>query len=76
MVVVVTDGRALLRRFGIDRDPTEMEVSAMRKDETRRSVDILTRGKGEIVFLDVPNEELVAPQGRDHRSASRRCSPI
>lgn len=62
VVVVVTDGRALLRRFGIDRDPTELEVSAMRKDETRRSVGILTRGKGEIVFLDVPNEELVAQQ--------------
>ncbi len=60
VVVVVTDGRALLRRFGIATDPTEMEVSAMRKDETRRAVDILTGGRGEIVFLDVPNEELVA----------------
>ena len=60
VVVVVTDGRALLRRFGIDKDPTELEVSAMRKDETRRAVDILTRGKGELIFLDVPNEELVA----------------
>ena len=27
-----------------------MDVSAMRKDETRRAVDILTRGKGEIVL--------------------------
>ena len=62
VVIVVTDGRALLRRFGIDRDPSELEVSAMRKDETRRSVDILTRGRGELVFLDVPNESLVAQQ--------------
>lgn len=62
VVIVVTDGRALLRRFGIAADPTELEVSAMRKDETRRSVGILTRGTGEIVFLDVPNEELVARQ--------------
>jgi LmbE family N-acetylglucosaminyl deacetylase len=62
VVVVVTDGRALLRRFGIDTNPTEMEVSTMRKDETRRAVDILTRGTGDVVFLDVPNEELLARQ--------------
>jgi len=60
VVVVVTDGRALLRRFGIDANPSEVEVAAMRKDEPRRSVNILTHGKGEIVFMDIPNESLVA----------------
>lgn len=62
VVVVVTDGRALLRRFGVDSNPSELEVSAMRKDETRRALDILTAGRGELRFLDVQNEQLVAGQ--------------
>ena len=72
VVIVVTDGRALLRRFGIDRDPSELEVSAMRKEETRRSVRILTRGRGEVVFLDYPNEGLVAQQA----DATRRLTAM
>ncbi|BCS32228.1 hypothetical protein TBR22_A14380 [Luteitalea sp. TBR-22] len=67
VVVVVTDGRALLRRFGVTSNPSELEVSTMRKDETRRSVDILTGGKGEIRFLDVQNERLVAEQAETTR---------
>lgn len=72
VVIVVTDGRALLRRFGIDRDPSELEVSVMRKEETRRSVRILTRGRGEVVFLDYPNEGLVAQQA----DATRRLTAM
>ena len=62
VVVVLTDGRALLRRFGVDRDPSEAEVSAMRKDETRRALDILTDGRAELTFLDIENERLVDEQ--------------
>lgn len=60
VVVVITDGRALLRRFGIDANPTEAEVSAMRKDETRRAVGILGGRVEDIRFLDFQNERLVA----------------
>lgn len=67
VVVVVTDGRALLRRFGIATAPSEVEVSRMRKAETVRAVDILTRGRAEVVFLDVENERLVAEQAETTR---------
>ena len=60
VVVVITDGRALLRRFGIAANPTESEVSAMRKDETRRSVETLGARAADIRFLDFENERLVA----------------
>jgi LmbE family N-acetylglucosaminyl deacetylase len=60
VVVVITDGRALLRRFGVAANPTEGEVSAMRKDETRRSVEILGGNVADIRFLDFENERLVA----------------
>jgi N-acetylglucosamine malate deacetylase 1 len=60
VVVVITDGRALLRRFGIAANPTEAEVSAMRKDETRRSVELLGARTSDIRFLDFENERLVA----------------
>ena len=60
VVVVITDGRALLRRFGIAANPSEAEVSAMRKDETRRSVEILGGNAADIRFLDFENERLVA----------------
>ncbi|WP_396626365.1 PIG-L deacetylase family protein [Luteitalea sp.] len=76
VVVVVTDGRALLRRFGIDRNPTELEVSAMRKDETRRAVAILTGGKGEVRFLDVQNERLVAEQAETTRRITALLSEL
>ena len=52
VVVVLTDGRALLRRFGIAANPSETEVSAMRKEETRRSVEILGARAADIRFLD------------------------
>lgn len=76
VVVVVTDGRALLRRFGVDRDPTELEVSAMRKDETRRAVEILTGGTGEVRFLDVENERLVAEQDETTRRVTTLLSEL
>lgn len=60
VVVVITDGRALFRRFGIAANPSELEVSAMRKDETRRSVEILGARAADIRFLDFQNERLVA----------------
>jgi LmbE family N-acetylglucosaminyl deacetylase len=60
VVVVLTDGRALLRRFGIAANPSEAEVSAMRKAETRRSVEILGARAADIRFLDFENERLVA----------------
>lgn len=72
VVIVVTDGRALLRRFGIDRDPSEVEVSQMRKDETRRALDILTDGRAELVFLDIENERLVEQQAE----ATRRITAL
>lgn len=62
VVVVITDGRALLGRFGIDRDPSPAEVAQMRKEETRRAVDILSGGRAEVLYLDVENERLVAEQ--------------
>ena len=62
VVVVITDGRALLGRFGIDRDPSPAEVAQMRKEETRRAVDILSAGRAEILYLEVENERLVAEQ--------------
>jgi LmbE family N-acetylglucosaminyl deacetylase len=62
VVVVITDGRALLGRFGIDRDPSPAEVAQMRKEETRRAVDILTAGRAEILYLEVENERLVEEQ--------------
>lgn len=76
VVIVLTDGRALLRRFGIAKDPTELEVSAMRKEETRRSVAILTRGRGEIIFLDVPNEELVARKDATTQRLTTRLAEL
>lgn len=60
VVVVLTDGRALLQRFGITSNPTPAEVSQMRKDETRRAVEILGGRVDDIRFLDFENERLVA----------------
>lgn len=72
VVVVITDGRALLRRFGIASNPSETEVSAMRKDETRRALDILTDGRVELVFLDFENERLT----KQHAEATRRITAL
>jgi LmbE family N-acetylglucosaminyl deacetylase len=59
-VVVVTDGRHLFRlsRWKIDTDPTPAETSAMRKDETRRAVDILGGRAETIRFLDIEDGQL------------------
>lgn len=57
VVAVVTDGRALFRRFGVT-DPSEAEVSAMRKAETLRAVEILGADTGDVRFLDFENERL------------------
>ena len=66
VVVVVTDGRALFRRFGVT-DPSEAEVSGMRKAETLRAVGILGADTGDVRFLDVENERLA-----DERAAAER----
>ena len=59
-VVVVTDGSNLFRlsRWKIEEDPTPAETSAMRKEETRRAVDILGASRGAIRFLDVEDGAL------------------
>jgi LmbE family N-acetylglucosaminyl deacetylase len=64
VVVVLTDGRALLKRFGIDSDPTPAEVSLMRKEETLRAVELLGAKSGDVRFLDFENERLVEDQAR------------
>jgi LmbE family N-acetylglucosaminyl deacetylase len=57
VIAVVTDGRALFRRFGVT-DPSESEVSAMRKTETLRAVEILGAHTGDVRFLNFENERL------------------
>ncbi|NLF30970.1 MAG: hypothetical protein GX591_08805 [Planctomycetes bacterium] len=59
-VVVVTDGRHLFRlsRWKIETDPTPQETSDMRKNETRRAVDILGGRSGTIRFLDIEDGTL------------------
>lgn len=62
VVVVITDGRALLKRFGVV-DPTPAQVSRLRKDETVRAVEILGGRANDIRFLDFENERLVEQKG-------------
>lgn len=76
VVVVLTDGRALLGRFGIDRDPSPEEVSRMRKDETRRAVNILTDGRAEVRFLDFENERLIAQQAEATRQITAMLAEL
>lgn len=57
VVAVITDGRALFRRFGVTR-PSEAEVSAMRYAETRRAVEMLGARVEDIRFLGFENEGL------------------
>ncbi len=64
VVVVLTDGRALLKRFGIDVNPTPAEVSTMRKEETLRAVDTLGAKLDDVKFLDFENEHLVEEKAR------------
>lgn len=59
VAAVLTDGRALLVRFGILTDPTPEEVSRLRKDETRRAFKILGGDPADLRFLDFENERLV-----------------
>jgi LmbE family N-acetylglucosaminyl deacetylase len=59
VVVVLTDGRALLKRFGVTSNPSPAEVSKLRKDETIRGVEILGGRAADIRFLDFENERLV-----------------
>lgn len=59
VVVVLTDGRALLKRFGVTSQPSPAEVSQLRKDETIRAVEILGGRAGDVRFLDFENERLV-----------------
>lgn len=76
VVVVITDGRALLKRFGVERDPTPAEVSVMRKNETRRAVDILSGGSAEIIFLDFENEGLLAQRAAATRKITALLSEL
>lgn len=62
VIVVVTDGRALFRRFGVT-EPSELEVSAMRKAETLRAVEILGANPRGVRFLDFENERLAEQRG-------------
>jgi LmbE family N-acetylglucosaminyl deacetylase len=71
VVVVVTDGRALFRRFGVT-EPSELDVSAMRKAETLRAVEMLGASPRDVRFLDFENERL-AEQGAE---AGRRLQAI
>jgi LmbE family N-acetylglucosaminyl deacetylase len=54
VVVVLTDGRALFRRFGVT-EPSEADVSAMRKAETLQAVEILGAQRSDVRFLDFEN---------------------
>jgi LmbE family N-acetylglucosaminyl deacetylase len=71
VVVVVTDGRALFRRFGVT-DPSELDVSAMRKAETLRAVEILGANSRDVRFLDFENERLAEQRAE----AGRRLEAI
>jgi LmbE family N-acetylglucosaminyl deacetylase len=71
VVVVVTDGRALFRRFGVT-DPSELDVSAMRKAETLRAVEILGANPRDVRFLDFENERLAEQRAE----AGRRLEAI
>jgi LmbE family N-acetylglucosaminyl deacetylase len=57
VIAVVTDGRALFRRFGVT-EPSESEVRVMRHDETLRAVKILGVSTRDVTFLDFENEKL------------------
>ncbi len=59
VVVVLTDGRALLAVRGILTDPTPEEVSRLRKDETRRAFEILGGNPADLRFLDFENERFL-----------------
>ena len=71
VIVVVTDGRALFRRFGVTQ-PSELEVSAMRKAETLRAVEILGANPRDVRFLDFENEQLAERR----EAATRRLAAI
>ena len=71
VLVVVTDGRALFRRFGVT-DPSELDVSAMRKAETLRAVEILGANPRDVRFLDFENERLAEQRAE----AGRRLEAI
>jgi LmbE family N-acetylglucosaminyl deacetylase len=71
VVVVVTDGRALFRRFGVTA-PSELDVSAMRKAETLRAVEILGANPRDVRFLDFENERLAEQRAE----AGRRLEAI
>lgn len=60
MVVVLTDGRNLffLNPLKIETDPTPWEISERRKEETRRSVEILGGSRNEIIFFDIEDGNL------------------
>jgi LmbE family N-acetylglucosaminyl deacetylase len=67
VITVVTDGRALFRRFGVT-EPSEAAVSAMRKEETLGAVRILGADTRDVRFLDFENEKLA-----DDRAAAERA---
>jgi len=62
IVVVLTDGRNLFRlsHLKVEVNPTPQETSEMRKNETRRSVQILGSGRTEVYFFDYEDGQLVA----------------
>jgi len=79
-IVVLTDGCNLFRlsRWHIETDPTPKEVSARRKEETRRAVDILGGEGLAIRFLDVEDASLarhVEPVSEQLAEIIREVSP-
>ena len=60
IVAVMTDGRNLFRlsHLKVETDPTPQETSEMRKNETRRSVQILGCGRTEVHFFDYEDGRL------------------
>lgn len=71
VIVVVTDGRALFRRFGVT-EPSELAVSAMRKAETLRAVEILGGNPRDVRFLDFENDRL----HEQHAEARQRLTSV
>jgi LmbE family N-acetylglucosaminyl deacetylase len=60
VVVVMTDGGNLFRLspLRIEKDPTPQETSELRKNETRRSVQMLGGGRAEVRFFDYEDGRL------------------
>lgn len=52
LIVFMTDGRFLLKQFGIDDDPSPEQVKAIRREEAIRTAKILGVQEENLFFLD------------------------